>query len=186
SAASGNFSASGLKSDIHAKIASGDVDVNDIKGKLDVNVASGDIDVKNADGKIAVKTASGDIKITDSKGIFKLKSASGSIEAVGIVVKEASVFKGVSGNVSVKFAKGGQYNLDLATVSGNITLDYNGNAVKGYFEFKGQKGNIHSAVPFDNKDTSKYSPFVKKYFKKGGDSPHVSLKTVSGKIEFKK
>ena len=51
--------------------------------------------------------------------------------------------------------------------------------------FKGMKGDIQSDVPFDSKDESKYNPFTKKYFSKG-DSPKVSLKTVSGSITFKK
>jgi DUF4097 and DUF4098 domain-containing protein YvlB len=88
--------------------------------------------------------------------------------------------------VTVKLAKTGDYDLNMNTVSGNITLDYNGNPVKGYFKFNGKKGHIHSDIPFDNEDTSKYNPFTERYFKKGGDSPEVSLKTVSGNLEFKK
>lgn len=186
SSASGDFSAAGLSSEVQAKAASGDIHVEGLKGKLEAKVASGDITVKKSGAEVLVKTASGDIKIMDSKGQFKLHCASGDIEASGVVIKGECDFESVSGDVAVTLAKTSEYDLNLNTVSGDVTLDYNGNPVKGYFEFKGKKKHIHSDIPFDNEDTSKYNPFAKRYFKKGGDSPEVFLKTISGKLEFKK
>ncbi len=185
-AASGDFSVAGLKSNVYVKMASGDAEVKDIKGDLGIQLASGDADIEKLKGDIKISTASGDVKIVDAKGSFEIKCASGDIEASGITLTGASEFQGVSGTVAVKLTESSQYDLDLHTVSGDILLDYNGNPIKGYFTFKGQKGNIDSAVPFETKDGSKYNPFVKAYFKKGGDSPKVSMKTVSGDIKLKK
>jgi len=184
--ASGDFSAAGLKGKMSMKMASGDASLADIKGDLEVELASGDTEIQKLNGNVNVAAASGDIKITDSKGAFKLKSASGDIDASGIVFTGTSEIKGVSGSVTVVLAESNRYDLDLHTVSGDIVLDYNGNPVNGYFTFKGQKGNIDSEIPFDEKDGSKYNPFIKAYFKKGGDSPSISMKTVSGEIKFKK
>jgi DUF4097 and DUF4098 domain-containing protein YvlB len=187
SSASGDLFASGLESEVDAEAASGDIKVENIKGKLRMTAASGDIRVKKSDGNIVVKTASGDINIKSSKGVSEVKSASGDINATEIVLKAASAFKAASGDIRVELAKTSEYDIDLATASGNITLDYNGNPVKGYFEFKGKRRNINSDIPFDNEDeTHKYSPFVTRYFKKGGSSPEISLQTVSGELEFKK
>jgi DUF4097 and DUF4098 domain-containing protein YvlB len=185
-AASGDFSAAGLKGKMHVKMASGDATLKNINGDLGVELASGDARIKKVNGDVKVSAASGDIEIGDSKGSFKVKCASGDIEASGIALTGESEFKGVSGSVDVVLAESSRYDMGLHTVSGDIVLDYNGNAIKGYFTFKGQKGNIDSAVPFDSKDGSKYNPFIKAYFKKGGDSPKVSLKTVSGDIKLKK
>ena len=167
-------------------MASGDASVDNIKGDLEVELASGDTRIEKSDGSVNVSAASGDIKIKDSKGSFKLKCASGDIDASGIVFTGASEFQGVSGSLTVVLAGPNSYDLDLHTVSGNIVLDYNGNPVNGYFNFKGQKGNIDSDIPFESKDGSKYNPFIKAYFKKGGDSPEILMKTVSGEIQFKK
>ncbi len=187
SSASGDLFVSGLESEVDAQAASGDIKVEDIKGKLRMQAASGDIRVKKSDGDITVKTASGDIDINGSEGAFKVKCASGDINVAEIVLKETGTFKTASGDIRVRLAKTSEYDMDLASASGDITLDYNGNPVKGYFEFKGKKRNINSDIPFDNEDESyKYSPFVTRYFKKGGDSPEVSLQTVSGELEFKK
>ncbi len=187
SSASGDFFASGLESEVDAEAASGDIKVEDINGKLRMQAASGDIRVKQSDGDIMVKTASGNIDINGSKGVFNVKCASGEINAAEIVLKESGAFKTASGDIRVRLAKTSEYDMNLASASGNITLDYNGNPVKGYFEFKGKRRNINSDIPFDNEDESdKYSPFVTRYFKKGGDSPKISVKTVSGDLEFKK
>lgn len=185
-AASGDFSAAGLKGNIHAKAASGDVRVEDLNGNLDVELASGDVLVENMNGNVNVKTASGDMKVSNSKGGFNLKCASGDIRAAGIVLTAESFFKSVSGDVSIEPGEALQFDMELESVSGDIVLNYNGKPVKGYFTFKGKKGDIESDIPFDNDDESKYSPFVKKYFKKGGDSPKISVSTVSGEIEFKR
>jgi len=187
SSASGDLDAAGLKSSISARAASGDITVKNFKGKLKVKAASGDIEVKQSGGEISVKAASGDIELSDAAGAFSVKTASGDIKAAGIHFTAASDFKSASGDILVELSKSNDSDLKFATASGNITLVYNGNPVKGYFVFKGMKGNISSEIPFDNKEKShQYSPFVKKFFKKGGDSPEISLKTVSGKLTFKK
>jgi hypothetical protein len=185
-AASGNFSAADLKSTINARAASGSVKISDFVGDLTVEVASGHAEVKDAKGTIYVDTASGKITIKNTKGSFKVKCASGNIEASAVVLTGASTFKTASGNITVGLAKTSEYDLDLRGVSGNVVLDYNGNPIKGYFKFSGQKNNISSPIPFDEDDSSKYSPFAKKYFKKGGSTPKVTLKAVSGSLTLKK
>ncbi len=186
-AASGDFTVTGLKSAINAKTASGDIEVKEVQGKLSAKTASGDINVEQAIGEAALDAASGDIEIKDAEGALKVNCVSGDIKASGIMFKDASSLKAVSGNLVLQLAKTNEYDLVLATVSGNVILDYNGNPIKGYFLFKGQKGHIYSDIPFDNGEESHdFSPFVKKYFKKGGDSPQVTLKTVSGKLTLKK
>lgn len=184
--ASGNISTSGLKSNIKARVASGDINIADCKGELIADAASGEITVKEAVGKLRLNTASGDISVADSEGVLDVKCASGDIDISGIVIKGGSSFKAVSGDIEVKLAKTCEYDLDLNNVSGDIILDYNGNPITGSFKFSGQKGNIKSCVPFDSKDESRYGPFTKGYFTKGGDSPEITIKTVSGNLILKK
>jgi len=184
--ASGNFSASDLKSEVAVKVASGDIEIADFSGKLTAAAASGDVTVKDAAGNIKLNTASGDILVENCQAVLEAKCASGDINVSGIVIKGESAVRAVSGDIEMKLARTNDYDLDLSNVSGDIILDYSGNSIKGHFKFSGQKGNIKSIVPFDDKDESGYSPFTKRYFTKGGDSPKVSLKTVSGNLILKK
>ncbi|MCI0470408.1 MAG: DUF4097 domain-containing protein [Candidatus Aminicenantes bacterium] len=184
-AASGDLEVSGVKAGVEAKVASGDITADNLGGGINVKSASGDITITDSTGDIKMDTASGDAKLTKVSGSFNIKTASGEIEADGIECKSESNFTVVSGDLTMKLAKSSDVNMNLATVSGDITLDYNGNPVKGYFTFKGQKDNISSDIPFDGSDESKHNPFATKYFKKG-ESPQINLKTVSGDIKFKK
>ena len=166
---SGNFTASGLKADIHGKAISGDIDVSDLNGKLKLEAISGNIKVKKADGE------------------FKLKAVSGDINASEITFNGKSDFNCISGDIEIVLAKTAEYGMNLKTISGDINLNYNGNPIKGYFEFKGQKGNLNSPIPFDNaEDSESHNPFIKKYFKKDGESPKISMATISGEITLKK
>ena len=185
-AASGDFSAADIKSTINARAASGDVKVTDFEGELTVKVASGQVTVKNAKGTMDIDTASGKISLSNTKAAFELKCASGDINASGIVLTGASTFKTASGEITVQLAETSAYDLELSGVSGDIVLDYNGNPIKGYFKFSGQKNNISAPFAFEDDDHDRYSPFVKKHFSKGGDSPRISLKAVSGELTLKK
>lgn len=168
-AVSGDFTAAGVKADIHGKAVSGDIDVSDINGKFKVEAVSGDIKVNKADGE------------------FKLKAVSGDINTSEITIKGASNFECISGDIEIILAKTAEYEMHMKTISGDINLNYNGNPIKGYFEFKGQKGNLNSPIPFDNADDSEsHNPFIKKYFKKDGESPKISMETISGEITLKK
>lgn len=183
--ASGDLDVKGLKSGFGVKVASGDVKVKDIFGNIHIKSASGDIHIDDATGDMTVEVASGDIKLSDVKGSFDIKAASSDIEVNGVEFNGDSHFKTVSGELTVKLSKSNNVDLDLATVSGDVTLDYNGNPVKGYFKFKGKKGNISSDIPFDDDEEHSYSPFTTRYFNKG-DSPRITLKAVSGDLKFKK
>jgi hypothetical protein len=183
--ASGDLDANGLMNGLSAKVASGDVTAKDISGNIRVKSASGDVNINDSSGEMTVEVASGDITLSDVKGTFDIKAASSDIQAKGIQFNEESSFKTVSGELLVKLSQSSTVDLNLAAVSGDVTLDYNGNPVKGYFEFKGQKGNISSDIPFDNNEKHSYSPFVTRYFNKG-NSPKITLKAVSGDLIFKK
>lgn len=183
--ASGDLDVNGLMNGLSAKVASGDITAKDIFGNIRIKSASGDVKINDSSGDMTVEVASGDITLSDVKGTFNIKAASSDIEARGIQFNEESSFKTVSGELLVKLSKSSPVDLSLTTVSGDVTLDYNGNPVKGYFQFKGKKGNISSDIPFDDYEKDGYSPFVTRYFNKG-DSPRITLKAVSGDLVFKK
>jgi len=184
-AASGDLDITGLKKSIEAKVASGDITAKDLNGNITIKSASGDIDFTNANGEIEIHSASGEINLSKVSGSLEIKAVSGDIEAKAVECKGDSEFISVSGDVEVIMAKTSNADINLKTVSGDVTLNYNGNPVKGHFTFTGKKGSISSDISLESEEISKHNPFVTKYFKKG-DSPTISLKTVSGDLRFKK
>lgn len=187
---SGDYTLENLKGDLQFKGASSDMDAKNLSGKIEIHTASGDIDAEKMDGEISVKVASGDIDIKGAKGEFKIKTASGDIDASGISIEAESMFKVASGDVEISLAKSVGHDLTLASASGNVVLDYNGNPIKGWFEFKARadRGEIICPFKFDKEEV--VEKWGKKYdvksFKRGGDTPKVYIHTATGKAVLEK
>ena len=188
--ASGEITIENSEGEFKISTASGDVNVEEIKGEIDFSTASGDIDASNINGEIEICTASGEIDIDNASGFFELSCASGDIDIKNITIEEESSFSTASGNVEVELAKSAQYDLNLSAASGDVTLNYNGNPVKGYFELTARKnrGKIRSALKFDKEtEFERYDQtYMKKVFTKGNDTPKIILETSSGKVTLKK
>ncbi|MCP5106738.1 MAG: DUF4097 domain-containing protein [bacterium] len=186
----GEFKVKRLRGDVKLKGVSCEMRIKEVTGDLTVLNSSGSVKAEDLDGVISLKMAAGDIEIKRAKGEFKVKTASGNIEAEDIVLKKAGSFKVASGNVEVKLAESAAHDLNLAAGSGNVLLDYSGNAVKGWFEFRALAGagEIISPFKFDKEEVKE--KWGKKYdfksFKKDGDSPKIHLYTSTGNAQLKK
>lgn len=207
STASGDLSVEGLKNSVDASTASGDVTLMDFEGGLDISTASGDVELENCSGEyklstasgeidannirgeMEMSTASGDIDVANSQGRFDLSCASGSIDASDIIVDDASSFSTASGRVYVSVGKTPEFDLELSAASGRVTLDYQGNSIKGYFEFvaREDRGEIRAPFQFDN--VEEFYRHNRKYIKKtatiGAAVPKIYLSTASGSAVLK-
>lgn len=200
--ASGEISAFGCQGNLVIKNASGEVRVEDHSGEADIKAVAGDILAKKITGTIRIKTLSGDIEAENLEGSIDLKVTSGDVEvekAAGkleascvsgdielsdTVITGESSFKVVSGDIYIKLAKTPVHDLILSSASGNAVLNYNGNPIKGHFEFRARAdiGKIVSPINFD-KEEETYE-YGKKYFIKSfkkGTSPKIIIKTATGK-----
>ena len=208
STASGDLSVNGLTKSIDASTASGDVTLENTKGEYDISTASGEVIIEGAQGEFDISTASGDvegyqlqgefdlstasgdIEISDSQGMFDMSCASGGVEASNVVIEEESSFSTASGEVYVKLGKTSDYDLDLSSASGRATLDYNGNAIKGSFEFtaKKRRGRIESPISFDHEEEyERYDQiYMRKTFTQGGTIPKIIISTASGRAILRK
>ena len=204
--ASGNISIEKSSGEIKINSASGDIKLNAISGIMKIstasgsinaiqisndytfNVASGSISINHSRGKGILNSASGDISLNNSTGIFNLKAASGNISAEMIELSGNSEMATASGAVLLKLAKTPAHNLSLSAASGDVTLDYGGNEINGYFEFmaRKEKGRIISPIKFDKEETVRIdgNDFDKKMFTRGSSTPVILLKTSSGTVKL--
>jgi hypothetical protein len=189
-AASGDIRAEDLTGDIEIKTASGDIRIGTCKGDIEVSAASGDIDATELSGEIEISAASGDVEIRDSAGLFDLGTASGDIKGTGLSIEGYSTFSAASGDVKIGLAASSKYDMELSAASGDVTLDYNGQPMNGYFELQARKysGSITAPYPFDTEEEFERSgqTFEKKSFKRGDASPKITLQTSSGRAALKK
>ncbi|MGD2086687.1 MAG: DUF4097 family beta strand repeat-containing protein [Candidatus Aminicenantes bacterium] len=169
---------------------SSDLEIRDMSGEIRVKTASGDIKAERLDGSVLVKCSSGDIEIKDAKGSIEVKASSGDIHAEGIIITKESSFKVASGDVYVGLAKSAEQNLSLECASGDAILNYNGNPIEGYFEFKAiaDRGDIISPFPFDKEEEEEKwgKKYLIKSFKQGLDVPKIRIYTANGKAELRK
>jgi len=190
STASGDLSVEGLTNSIEANTASGSIQIGSSKGEFDINTASGEIDADNINGEIKLNTASGDINIKKSEGEFDLNCASGDIDVKLIKVKVASNFSTASGDIEVVLAATPDDDCELSAASGNVSLDYNGNKIKGYVELSARKhrGKIRSDVTFDKEEEYERGnrTYIRKSIGKKSDLPEILMSTASGRVTLKK
>jgi len=188
--ASGDIKIEKSSSSTSISTASGDVTITGSSKDIKLSTASGDIKLQKIMGVNKVSSASGEVNIFDSKGAFTIGTASGDIEALNMEFTAASKIGAASGDVLIKLAKSLEHDMTLGTASGDIDLDYNGNTVKGFFEFTARKdkGKIVSPFKFDKEEVIEKNgkKYDKKSFTKGGASPKVYLKTSSGTITLGK
>jgi len=181
---SGGLFVSDLTADISGSTASGDYEVRNCHGRYDLNTASGDYDIIQCDGRFDVNTASGDYHIDRCEGQFDINTASGNIKADKIVLNKRSKFNSASGDVKVALAKSAEYDLSVNSASGDATLDYDGNDVKGYFEFevRYRKGDIDSPYDFDDEEriNEHGQTYIVKSFTRGDSEPDIRISSATG------
>ncbi len=189
STASGDFSVQDLKSDIYVNTASGNIEAVRCNGEIEANTASGHIELRECNGMLDLNTASGNIELDNCSGEFRANTASGNVYANDVLLEEASTFSTASGRVDVGLGKSAEHDLTLSSASGRVTLDYNGNPIKGYFEFtsKVRGGKIVSPFDFDSEKTyvRHGDTYVTKMARKGSDIPLIELSTATGKATLK-
>lgn len=207
SSASGDLQIKDIRADIGATTASGDVVLENLNGKVEIHTASGDITVNgqqgeltctsasgsirggNLNGTIHAKSASGDIVLHDVKGRLEMKSASGSVQMEKVKPEGACQFTSASGDVTISLAASPDGDLSAKTATGDVTLKYNGNDLKGLFELYTTKkhGTIRSSETFDSEEelTEGDSVILKKTIRRG-TAPKIVLKTATGTAALEK
>ena len=189
SSVSGDFEVQKLSGKVQVKSASSDLEVEKLFGEIQVKSASGDIEAEELVGTIVLKVASGDIDIDNSQGRFEVKTASGDISASNIIIKEKSRFKVASGDIYVKLGQSAAHDLTLDSASGDAVLNYNGNPIEGYFEFKAldESGKIVSPFGFDREEEDERwgKKYLIKSFKRKSSTPRILIYTASGKAALK-
>lgn len=175
--------------DIEFSTASGELIIRGLNGRFEASTASGDIEISGCGGEFNFSTASGNIEVCDCTGEFDLSTASGEIMASSVTLEEPGSFSTASGTAEVHPAMTPEFDLDVSSASGSAIVDYEGNPIKGTFEFTAKRhiGDIDSPYAFDHEEefTRYGDEYVVKTFTKGTDHPRVKITTASGEAILK-
>lgn len=188
--ASGDIVLSDYNGELRVESASGNIRLDNCRGTFKIETASGDVDASGCSGTLDIESASGDIRTDNCKGEFALEVASGNIEALNTFIDQAGFFESASGNVYVQLAESAEFDLNLSSAAGRVTLDYSGKPARGHFEFIAlyRHGHISSPFAFDHEEKFKRyrQNYIRKSFTLGSDKPEIIIETGVGKAALKK
>jgi len=207
SSASGVFESRGDYRGLEASSASGRIYIEDLDGRIDINTASAAVRLQGVAGDLSVTTASGAVEIADFGGRLRLRSAAGGVKLDGPAAQiEATTaagsievsqlrltgecsFRSAAGDVDVELAAAPTFDLSLASSSGTVELDLNGNDIVGTFVFSAlqQTGRIESPLDFDEQEIFVHAgqTYLRKTFSRGSDLPRITLATAAGSARLK-
>ena len=111
-----------------ANTGSGSVRAHGIHGKAELQTGSGDIELEQtAAGDVSAKTGSGSVRLRGLNGGLSASTGSGDIEANGHLSGAARLSTG-SGSVRLHLTPDSKFNLDAATSSGSVRVNFPGAA----------------------------------------------------------
>jgi hypothetical protein len=181
----GDFTAEEVKIKCKVGTGTGSITLEKGEGNFDISSGTGSINLTNMSGDFKVSSGTGVIEVNKSKGAFIISSGTGSLDIQDIVPEGSSRFNSGTGNVEVSLSQGSNQDILIGSGTGNAIVDYKGNALKGYFEFraKARHGSIDSPLKFENEETVKEGneQYYKKTFRiDGKNSPVIRIQTGTG------
>jgi hypothetical protein len=208
SSGSGDILAEGLRQDLSVSSGSGSVSVENCSSSIDVSTGSGKIFLESIEGDVHLSTGSGKTIAQGITGDIQFSSGSGRADYSGITgacimssgsgnirISEARItgesrFSAGSGDVVLNLSGSTTYDLSLSTGSGNAVIDYDGNPIKGYFEFTARedRGKIISPFSFDDETTFTQGRrlYMRKSVTRGNNVPQVTIQTGTGTAELRR
>jgi hypothetical protein len=181
----GGFAAEGVKIKCKVETGTGSITLDKGEGDFNISTGTGSINFTNMNGDFKASSGTGSIEVDKSEGAFKLSSGTGSLDIQDIVPKGSCKFNSGTGSINVSLSAGSDQDILIGSGTGNAVLDYKGNPLKGYFEFKAKKGHgsIISPVKFENEETIRegHEQYYEKTFKiNGKNSPVILIQTGTG------
>ena len=120
--ASGDVSVPSAAS-VRVETASGDLRVGEVAGDASLKSASGDVKVGSVGGTLDASVVSGDLRVGSALQGGSAAAVSGDIELGAVTEGELNV-RTVSGDVTVGVTRGSRVHVDVTTVSGDLSSDF--------------------------------------------------------------
>ena len=167
---------------VRVRTVSGDITASEIQNQVRINTVSGNIDVSASSGDTHISTVSGEIHLDMNSSRIVLNSVSGEIEAQfeEFTQLRANV---VSGDIEVSGKLAGEGKIEIASVSGDISLELEGPVNAHLSAEVGPGGDIDNSVS-DDEPVNKFPGRKKLEVQFGDGSGQINLRTVTGDIRI--
>jgi DUF4097 and DUF4098 domain-containing protein YvlB len=191
------------KHEVRANLVSADLDVTDVAGRVRLSTVSGHIEGGRLAGNATLHTVSGDVKVDASGDEFEVETVSGDVDATvaarsldaktvsGDIALDdrAQIGRGkistVSGDVRFTTALGGDGDVTMASVSGDVTV-----ALRGQIDARirldaGPGGSISNKLPGATETSVKHGVSERLELGLGSGKADLELTTMSGTLTLK-
>lgn len=171
-----------IKGGISVHSVSGEITGSGIEQRLMVNSVSGDINFEDAAGKAKFSTVSGDMELDLRSESVSLNAVSGDIN-VRLQNFDTLLASTVSGELEVKGSLSASGNININSVSGDVTLELKAPVNARIDVNTGPGGDITNKLTKDEPRDVFPAQMVLKT-KSGDGSASISVRTVTGDVEL--
>ncbi len=199
-----NVKIEGLQGGTSIEVVNGDIEGRNLGGKVNVESVNGDIELKGITGMLTVEAVNGDIEVEhDSTESLEVVSVNGKIDlksnsrevTVETVNGDSSLelaevddleMTSVNGDARVSMSLADNADVEVDTVGGSITLNFNGD-VSARFELEAHAGgSIRNQINDSKVSKAKYGPGQWIDFTEGSGNSRVRVSTVNGRVTVTK
>jgi len=189
--------------ELRASLVSADLDVANVAGRVRLSTVSGQIEGSALAGKASLHTVSGDVTVESTGGEFEVDTVSGDVNGkVGAKSVDAKSVSGdmniddraaigrakittVSGDVRLTTALGGDGDVTMASVSGDLTVALRGEVDARIRVDAGPGGSISNKLPGSTEQPAKHGVSERLDLHLGGGKADLELTTMSGTLTLK-
>jgi DUF4097 and DUF4098 domain-containing protein YvlB len=165
---------------------SADLSAESISGAVSLQTVSGDIDGTALGGEVEISTVSGDVELTTEASRLHVRSTSGDL----LVDNRTPLTRGridtVSGDVELKTGIAGDGDLELESVSGDITLGLRGEQNARIEIVAGPGSSIRNRLTDQQPERPRYGPGERLEMTLGAGGGFVRMSSVSGRLALER
>ena len=186
----GSFVISDFNGELEIDSGTGDISLSDAKGDFQLETGTGEVSIENAEGEFAAKSGTGDVSVEKASGDFEVKSGTGHVDASDLSLESFGEFKSGTGNAKIDLPEGYSYELEVASGTGNATIECGGADLDAKVEMTARKRGGKISSSFDFEDEEEFyrgdDKYVRKWFTKGSGSRTIEVRTGTGRAKLKK
>lgn len=190
SSGTGSIVITGFEGEVEASSGTGRVSVTGSKGEFEVSSGTGKVAIEDCSGILEASSGTGDVTVMKVKADIDASSGTGNVEAREVELLENGEFSSGTGRAEIDLPKGGSYDLEVSSGTGNAVVDCGGRKIDGYVEMTARKrgGRISSGFDFDGEEeyTRGDDEYVRKHFTAGRGESRIRISTGTGTAKLKK
>lgn len=175
-----------LDGDVHLESVSGQITAGGLRGDAALGTVSGDITLGSATGEVRLESVSGDIKADVDATRLDVEAVSGSVVVNNTGVLKRLEGSTVSGDLEVRTGLAADGEVNMESVSGDLTLVLRGEVNARFYVETGPGGDIENDLTEERPARERYVGSESLDMRVGQGGADVDASVVTGTIYLRK